>query len=205
MVTGYDTEKIKLLLEEVIAQKIKGKVISRSDVTTVETDKNTISIDQIRGLIRELTMTPFGSRRVALVYGAHKLSLPAANALLKSLEEAPHYVRFVLVTEWASRLPITILSRCVRLRVGSETLVNGKETRDEAAMENLRQVHKARGLEHDDVEKIEQAVSYDLREKGPSPELKMVAMRLIDYYRIRGSGGNDKLAREVLLMHLPYN
>ncbi len=82
--------------------------------------KQSIGIDQIReDLIAEfLRFTSHaGGSRVVLVWPAEKMTLEAANCLLKSLEEPPAGVVFVLVAESLGRLPKTVISRCQHLRV----------------------------------------------------------------------------------------
>ena len=72
-----------------------------------------ISIETVRALEKSLSLRPFeGRRRVAIIEEADRLSLPAANALLKTLEEPPSYaVLILLATDPAALLP-TIVSRC---------------------------------------------------------------------------------------------
>lgn len=76
-----------------------------------------IGVDQVRGLHRLLESAPsIASRRVILIDSADDLERGAANALLKSLEEPPHGVVFLLVSHAPSRLLPTIRSRCRMLR-----------------------------------------------------------------------------------------
>ncbi|OYW86833.1 MAG: DNA polymerase III subunit delta', partial [Sphingobium sp. 32-64-5] len=77
-----------------------------------------ISIDQVRGLSRLLSTAPsISRRRVILIDSADDLERNAANALLKSLEEPPANVVFLLVSHAPSRLLPTIRSRCRLLRL----------------------------------------------------------------------------------------
>lgn len=204
IVTGYDPKKIRELIEKTVSTGVQNQTISSSDVIVTEAVKSTISIKQIRDLLSGLSLTPIRLRKVAVIYDAHKLSLPAANALLKSLEESPAYVRFILATTWASRLPATILSRCTRLRVSD---VSGSKPAPltDTRLLDIKPRLKTNNIEPSDIAMIEEALSNTLRTQGPSQELKMATMRLIDYYRVKGSGGNEKLARDVLLMYLPNN
>lgn len=76
-----------------------------------------IRIDQIRGVQRRLTTRPtLGDRRVVVIDPADDLERPAANALLKSLEEPPTGTYFLLVSHNPARLLPTIRSRCRILR-----------------------------------------------------------------------------------------
>lgn len=77
-----------------------------------------ISVDQVRGLARLLSTAPSVSqRRVILIDAADDMERGAANALLKSLEEPPRDVLFLLVSHAPSRLLPTIRSRCRLLRL----------------------------------------------------------------------------------------
>ncbi len=75
-----------------------------------------IGVDAIRRLIDALgTHTHLAEERVVVLTPAHAMSLNAANALLKVLEEPPANTVFALVTSQPMRLPATVRSRCVRL------------------------------------------------------------------------------------------
>lgn len=77
-----------------------------------------ISVDQVRGLGRLLGTAPsLSRRRVILIDAADDMERGAANALLKSLEEPPRDVVFLLISHAPSRLLPTIRSRCRMLRL----------------------------------------------------------------------------------------
>ena len=83
-----------------------------------EADKRSISIERIRNLIAFLNLTSHQSgAKVALLTPAHAMTGPAANSLLKTLEEPPGSSAIILVAAALSRLPLTIVSRCRRVRV----------------------------------------------------------------------------------------
>ncbi len=86
------------------------------DIEIIEPDGLQIKVDQVRQVAEKLHFRPFeGAVRVLIVDRADSLRDEAANAFLKSLEEPPEYVHFVLVTsDWNSLLP-TIRSRCQRI------------------------------------------------------------------------------------------
>jgi DNA polymerase-3 subunit gamma/tau len=72
-------------------------------------------IDEVRALRENTRYAPArGRRKVYIIDEVHMLTEPAFNALLKTLEEPPAHVVFVLATTEARRLPATILSRCQR-------------------------------------------------------------------------------------------
>ena len=73
------------------------------------------SVDNIRDLREEIRHAPIsGSYKVLIIDEVHMLSTGAFNALLKTLEEPPAHVFFILATTEAHRIPATILSRCQR-------------------------------------------------------------------------------------------
>ena len=77
-----------------------------------------ISIEQIRQLQHWASLAPFeGSCRVFIIDGAERLSIGAANCLLKTLEEPPDRVVFVLLAVDEQLLPATVVSRCQRLEL----------------------------------------------------------------------------------------
>lgn len=87
------------------------------DPKTQKTKKE-ILVEQIRELIASLGLTTTISRRkVALVFPADAMNRNAANALLKTLEEPPGETIILLVAHEASRLPVTVRSRCQALAV----------------------------------------------------------------------------------------
>jgi DNA polymerase-3 subunit delta' len=83
------------------------------DLTVVEREGEQIRLDQVETLVAELALTPFvASRRVWIILEADRLKDEAANKLLKSLEEPPAHVYFILVSDQPERVLPTILSRC---------------------------------------------------------------------------------------------
>ena len=72
-------------------------------------------VDNIREIREEVSYRPTeGKYKVYIIEEVHMLSVGAFNALLKTLEEPPSYVMFILATTEAHKIPITILSRCQR-------------------------------------------------------------------------------------------
>ena len=70
-------------------------------------------VDNIREIREEVTYRPTeGKYKVYIIDEVHMLSIGAFNALLKTLEEPPEYVIFILATTEVHKIPITILSRC---------------------------------------------------------------------------------------------
>jgi DNA polymerase-3 subunit delta' len=97
---------------------------SHPDVIALEPDperaSGTITVDEVRELIRKSGYHRFDSeRRVLIVDPADAMLEPAANALLKTLEEPPDGTGFILITTSARRLLPTIVSRCQLVRFGA--------------------------------------------------------------------------------------
>ena len=80
------------------------------DVTEIDAASNN-SVDNIRDLRDEVNFTPAAAKyRVYIIDEVHMLSTGAFNALLKTLEEPPEHVLFILATTEVQKLPATILS-----------------------------------------------------------------------------------------------
>ncbi len=83
------------------------------DVVWFTAHEATMTIEQIRTMQRRLGYKPYeGPRITAILDGCERLSLPAANALLKTLEEPPASVLLLLLSSNKEALPLTITSRC---------------------------------------------------------------------------------------------
>ena len=84
------------------------------DVIEIDAASNN-GVDNIRDLRDEASFTPATAKyRVYIIDEVHMLSILAFNALLKTLEEPPEHVKFILATTEVHKLPSTILSRCQR-------------------------------------------------------------------------------------------
>lgn len=172
-------------VSEAKLEQVAQYLADREDVEVVRltTDKPTIPIEELRRVFAAIARTTLAAKRLVVLPAAERLSLPAANALLKSLEESRKTTRWLLTSTNPGRLPVTIRSRCQQVRIAAFLV-------EEAASE---------------IDQIAINLSELLREKGPSPELKLAFMRLRDYYCIKSLRGNEKLAREVLFASLPEN
>ena len=97
------------------------------DVTEIDAASNN-GVDNIRDLRDEVAFTPVaGKYRVYIIDEVHMLSPGAFNALLKTLEEPPAHVIFILATTEVHKLPATILSRCQRFdfnRIAPEAIAS---------------------------------------------------------------------------------
>ena len=112
------------------------------DVVEIDAASNN-GVDNIRDLREEANYTPSrGKYRVYIIDEVHMLSTGAFNALLKTLEEPPAHVIFILATTEVHKLPATILSRCQRF--------DFKRIQPETMSVRLKQVAKLEGMELDD-------------------------------------------------------
>lgn len=97
------------------------------DISEIDAASNN-GVDNIRDLREETSFTPSVAKfRVYIIDEVHMLSAGAFNALLKTLEEPPEYVIFILATTEVHKLPATILSRCQRFdfrRIPVEDITN---------------------------------------------------------------------------------
>ena len=98
------------------------------DVIEIDAASNN-GVDNVRELRESVKYPPSaGRRKVYIIDEVHMLSTEAFNALLKTLEEPPEYVTFILATTEVHKLPATVLSRCMRLdfkRVPESVLIKG--------------------------------------------------------------------------------
>ena len=99
-----------------------------SSMNVIEIDAaSNNGVDNIREIRDEVQYSPAeGKYRVYIIDEAHMLSTGAFNALLKTLEEPPSYVIFILATTEPHKIPVTVLSRCQRYdfrRITADTIV----------------------------------------------------------------------------------
>lgn len=110
----------ELLLDAVAQHWLSSSMMDNPDSLLVEAleGKRDIGVDQIRALSAWAQQTAHGSSgRVVLIRQVERLNSAAANSLLKTLEEPPSGVRFLLTASRAGKLLPTLLSRCQRLNL----------------------------------------------------------------------------------------
>jgi DNA polymerase-3 subunit gamma/tau len=87
------------------------------DVIEIDAASNT-GVDDVREVIENAQYSPSRGRfKVYLIDEVHMLSKSAFNALLKTLEEPPEHVKFLLATTDPQKLPVTVLSRCLKFNL----------------------------------------------------------------------------------------
>ena len=102
-------------------------IASGNSMNVIEIDAaSNNGVDNIREIVEEVSYSPVDAKyKVYIIDEVHMLSTGAFNALLKTLEEPPSYVIFILATTEMHKIPVTILSRCQRYdfkRISIETI-----------------------------------------------------------------------------------
>ncbi|MDF2883514.1 MAG: polymerase subunit gamma/tau [Clostridiaceae bacterium] len=112
------------------------------DVTELDAASNN-SVDNIRNIIDDVQYPPSEAKyKIYIMDEVHMLSSGAVNAFLKTLEEPPSRVIFILATTDPQKLPVTILSRCQRF--------DFKRIKKEDTFDLLRKIAKDQGVFADD-------------------------------------------------------
>ncbi len=112
------------------------------DLLEIDAASNT-GVDDVREVIENAQYMPSrGKYKVYLIDEVHMLSKAAFNALLKTLEEPPEHVKFLLATTDPQKLPVTVLSRCLQF--------NLKRLDEEQIRGQMRRILGAEQIEFDD-------------------------------------------------------
>lgn len=128
------------------------------DLLEIDAASNT-GVDDVREVIENAQYMPSrGKYKVYLIDEVHMLSKAAFNALLKTLEEPPEHVKFLLATTDPQKLPVTVLSRCLQF--------NLKRLDEEQIGGQIRKILGAEGIEADDsaIRQIAKAADGSLRD-----------------------------------------
>ncbi|MFA0923932.1 DNA polymerase III subunit gamma/tau [Xanthomonas fragariae] len=139
------------------------------DLLEIDAASNT-GVDDVREVIENAQYMPSrGKFKVYLIDEVHMLSKAAFNALLKTLEEPPGHVKFLLATTDPQKLPVTVLSRCLQFNLKrlDEDQIQGQMTRILAAEQiesdpsAIVQLSKAAdGSLRDGLSLLDQAIAY---------------------------------------------
>jgi DNA polymerase-3 subunit gamma/tau len=164
------------------------------DLLELDAASNT-GIDNMREILDNARYAPtVGRYKVYLIDEAHMLSKPAFNSMLKTLEEPPEHVKFVLATTDAPKIPVTVLSRCLQFNLKllppatiaarlSEILRAESVAFDDSAMTLIARA--ARGSMRDALSVLDQALAYGAGEVRDAGVRSMLGTVDADYaYRI---------------------
>ncbi len=142
------------------------------------------SVDEMTALLERAVYAPSNARfKVYMIDEVHMLTSHAFNAMLKTLEEPPDYVKFILATTDPQKIPVTVLSRCLQFNLkqmtpaaiaGRLTEVLGPEgiEAEPAALQMIARA--ARGSMRDGLSLLDQAIAYS----GGSVSLQAVQAML---------------------------
>ena len=150
-------------------------IASGASMNVIEIDAaSNNGVDNIREIREEVAYSPASGRyKVYIIDEVHMLSMGAFNALLKTLEEPPPYVIFILATTESHKVPVTILSRCQRYdfkRISLHTISERlrelmAEEQVEAEDKALRYIaKKADGSMRDALSLLEQCIAFYMDE-----------------------------------------
>lgn len=151
-------------------------IISGRSMNVIEIDAaSNNGVENVREIVEEVRYSPTeGKYKVYIIDEVHMLSAGAFNALLKTIEEPPSYVIFILATTEVHKIPVTILSRCQRYdfkRISIDTIAS--RLRDLMDEENIEIEDKALqyiariadGSLRDALSLLDQCISFYLGEK----------------------------------------
>ena len=123
------------------------------DLIEIDAASNT-GVDDVRDVIENAQYAPTRGRyKVYLIDEVHMLSKPAFNALLKTLEEPPEHVKFLLATTDPQKLPVTVLSRCLKFSL--------KRLLPEQIAQQMRMILAAEAVKYEDEAIVELARGAD--------------------------------------------
>lgn len=185
----------KTSVARILAHEVNNLEYSRDkqhiDIIEIDAASNR-RIDEIRELRERVMVAPALAKfKVYIIDEVHMLTREAFNALLKTLEEPPAHVIFILATTEFHKLPDTIVSRCLRF--------NFKPIDTETALSHLRHISKKEGLDMDDdaLALIAQHGGGSFRDSiSQLDQMRNLgsSVSLADVQRMLGSAPEDKIA-----------
>lgn len=139
------------------------------DLVELDAASNT-QVDNMRELLESACYAPASARyKVYLIDEVHMLSRSAFNAMLKTLEEPPEHVKFILATTDPQKIPITVLSRCLQFNLKQippaliaahlEKILSQEQIASDAASLRLL-ARAAQGSMRDALSLLDQAIAY---------------------------------------------
>jgi DNA polymerase-3 subunit gamma/tau len=139
------------------------------DLIEVDAATNT-RVDEMRQLLDNVTYAPTRGRfKVYVIDEVHMLSTSSFNAMLKTLEEPPEHIKFILATTDPQKIPVTVLSRCLQFNLKNmpasaiathleRVLAEEKVAAEGPALQLI--AHAARGSMRDALSLLDQAIAY---------------------------------------------
>ena len=168
---------------------------SNPDIIEIDAASNN-GVDEIREIKNKVSLVPSMSKyKVYIIDEVHMLSIGAFNALLKTLEEPPEYIIFILATTEPQKIPATIISRCQRFDFKSishdkmkqclENIISKENiTIDDGAIEEI--INNSKGGMRDAIGLLDQASAFcnnnitanDIEELSGNISIKQIRMFL---------------------------
>ena len=187
------------------------EAMQHADLTVVqaESEGGIMKVDQIREARKTLTLKPYMSKyRVALFLRFHEASDNAANALLKTLEEAPSYAVLILTADNPEQLLPTIVSRCEVLRLRPLSVEEVQQELESRGLENSHAkliAHISGGRMGYAIRLIDDESMLDAREERLNDLLAPMPASHVEKFRYADQLSKDKDAmRQAILIWLSY-
>ena len=191
-------------------------IAAQTSMNVIEIDAaSNNGVDNVREIVEEVRYSPTeGKYKVYIIDEVHMLSTGAFNALLKTIEEPPSYVIFILATTEVHKIPVTILSRCQRydfkritIDTITERLVELMQAENvEAEEKALRYVARAGdGSMRDALSLLDQCISFYLGKKLTYDNVlevlgavdTQVFAQILGFIRNQDVGGCIRLLEEI--------
>ena len=180
---------------------------SLTDVVEMDAASNN-SVEDIRAIRDEVNFLPTRAKyRVYIIDEVHMLSTGAFNALLKTLEEPPEHVKFILATTEPQKLPATILSRCQRFdfkRISTQDIIKRleiicKESNIQISKEALELIAiLSEGAMRDAISILERCAAEQTEEIGEDKVRDLVGIPKITYINKLAKGIINKEPEEAI-------
>lgn len=183
------------------------------DLIELDAASNT-GVDNMIELLENAQYAPASGRfKIYIIDEVHMLSKSAFNAMLKTLEEPPEHVKFILATTEIQKVPVTVLSRCLQFNLRQmtvEDIINHlklilTEEKIEAEDEALQIIAKAsNGSMRDSLSILDQAIAFSQSKISVEKVIQMlgtiddeILFKIIECLIAQNGVGLNKLAREM--------
>ncbi len=189
---GHDAPSTNLEIEGIHCEAITAG--RHPDVLELDAASNT-QVDKMRDILDNARYGPIEARyKIYIIDEVHMLSMHSFNALLKTLEEPPPYLKFIFATTETQKVPVTILSRCQRFdlrRLDNEAMVG--HLQNVCAKENVKVetdglLHIARAAEgsvRDALSLLDQAIVQSINDAPISAIQVREMLGLADRNRVK--------------------
>jgi DNA polymerase-3 subunit delta' len=187
------------------------EAMQHADLTIIQADSEggTLKVDQIREARRTLTLKPYQSKyRVSIFLRFQEANDNAANALLKTLEEAPSYAVLILTADNPEQLLPTIVSRCEVLRLRPLSIAEVQRGLESKGIESSRAklvAHISGGRFGYALRLVENDDLLEMREERLNELLTLLPASRVEKFKYADQLAKDKDAmRQTILFWLSY-